>query len=39
MADKINGSEFHIIPGAGHVTPVENTEFFNAKLEKFLTNL
>ena len=36
MADKINGSEFHIVPGAGHVTPVESSEFFNTKVEKFL---
>jgi 3-oxoadipate enol-lactonase len=39
MADKINGSEFHIIFGTGHVTPVENPEFFNTKVEKFLSNL
>jgi 3-oxoadipate enol-lactonase len=39
MADKINGSEFHIVPGAGHVTPVESPEFFNAKVEKFLATL
>ena len=39
MADKINGSEFHIVPGAGHVTPVESSEFFNAKVEKFLATL
>ena len=39
MADKINGSEFHIVPGAGHVTPVESPEFFNTKVEKFLATL
>jgi 3-oxoadipate enol-lactonase len=39
MADKINGSEFHVVPEAGHVTPVENPEFFNAKVEKFLSTL
>jgi 3-oxoadipate enol-lactonase len=39
MADKINGSEFHIVPAAGHVTPVENPEFFNAKVKEFLTKL
>jgi 3-oxoadipate enol-lactonase len=39
MADKINGSEFHIVPGAGHVTPVENPKFFNSMVEKFLKRI
>ena len=36
MADKITGSEFHIIPGAGHITPVENSGFFNSQMDEFL---
>ena len=36
MVDKITGAEFHIVPGAGHVTPIENPGFFNSQIEKFL---
>lgn len=36
MSDKITGSEFYIVPGSGHLIPVENPEFFNSKMEEFL---
>lgn len=36
MADKITSSKFHIIPRAGHITPVENSGFFNSQMEEFL---
>jgi len=39
MADKIPGYEFHIVPGAGHITPVENPEFVNEKLLAFLKKI
>ncbi len=36
MNEKIINSEFAIVPGAGHVSAVENPEFFNTEAEKFL---
>jgi pimeloyl-ACP methyl ester carboxylesterase len=36
MSVKIPNSEFHIVPGAGHISPVENPEFMNEKIEGFL---
>jgi 3-oxoadipate enol-lactonase len=35
MADKIPGSEFQIVPGAGHISPIENPEFVNEKILGF----
>ena len=35
MADKIPNSEFHIVPGAGHIAPFENSEFVNEKIIGF----
>ncbi len=36
MHAAIPGSELHLVPGAGHVSNLENPEFFNAKLLAFL---
>ena len=36
MADKINNSEFIIISGAGHMSPVESVNIFNQKAKDFL---
>jgi len=36
MADKIINSEFIIISGAGHITPVESAKTFNQKIKDFL---
>jgi pimeloyl-ACP methyl ester carboxylesterase len=36
LADKIRNSEFVIIPGAGHMSPVENPGFVNYKILDFL---
>lgn len=37
IAKKIKGSNYYIVPKAGHMTPLENPEYVNAKIEKFLT--
>ena len=39
MTDKITNSEFHIVPGAGHISPVENPEFLNEKIFGFLKRI
>jgi pimeloyl-ACP methyl ester carboxylesterase len=36
MADKIKNSEFVIVPNAGHMSPIENPDFFNNALLNFL---
>ncbi len=36
IADKINNSEFYIVPNMGHITPIENPEFVTNKILKFL---
>ena len=36
MHEQIGGSELHILPGAAHMSNMENTEAFNAALLKFL---
>ena len=36
MADKISGSEFQIISGAGHISPLENSDAFNKAIKNFL---
>ncbi len=36
MHEKIRGSELHVVPGAGHLSNLENPEFFNARLLDFL---
>ncbi len=39
ISDSIPDSEFHIIPKAGHVTPLENPEEVNKILKNFLTKI
>jgi pimeloyl-ACP methyl ester carboxylesterase len=39
MAQAIPESEFVVIPGSGHMTPVENSTAFNEAIERFLTRL
>ncbi len=36
MADKINGSNFVVVKGAGHMAPVEKASFVNEKIAGFL---
>jgi 3-oxoadipate enol-lactonase len=36
MAEAIKGSEFHIIPRAGHITPLENPDEVNRRIKEFL---
>ena len=35
MADKIPGSEFVLVEGAGHMTPIEKAEVVNEKIRSF----
>jgi len=37
MADLIADCEFHIIPGAGHITPLENSGMVNKIIKDFLS--
>ncbi len=39
IAETIIDSEFHIIPGAGHMTPLENPEAVNKVLKYFLSRV
>jgi len=39
MHDRIQGSEMHIIPGAAHMSNLENTREFNAHLLTFLNRV
>jgi pimeloyl-ACP methyl ester carboxylesterase len=36
MAERIPGSQFEIVPGAGHMSPIENASFVNNRIKKFL---
>lgn len=36
MAERIPGARFDIVPGAGHVAPLENPAALNARLREFL---
>jgi len=36
VSTKIEGSVFEIIPGAGHISPLENPKFVNGAMKKFL---
>jgi len=36
MAERIPGSQFEIVPGAGHMSPIENASFVNNQIKKFL---
>jgi 3-oxoadipate enol-lactonase len=39
IADRIPGAEFILIPGAGHMSPLENPRDFNAALHRFLQRI
>jgi pimeloyl-ACP methyl ester carboxylesterase len=39
MAEKIPGAEFAVIPGAGHMTPLENPDAVNDLIDGFLKRL
>lgn len=39
VAEKINKSEFYIVPNAGHITPIENPEFVTEKVSNFLQSI
>lgn len=39
MHDKIKGSELHVIPGAAHMSNLENSAVFNEKLLAFLRRI
>ncbi len=39
MADRVTGSELHVIPGAGHLSNLENPSAFNAHLGAYLARL
>ncbi len=39
MSDKIHNSEFYTIPKAGHLSPVENPDTVNKRIENFLNKL
>lgn len=39
MTEKISDAKFIVVPGAGHLSPVEKPEFVNEKLSKFLKSL
>jgi pimeloyl-ACP methyl ester carboxylesterase len=36
LAGKINGSKYYTVPGAGHMSPVENPEFVTERIREFL---
>ena len=36
MADRIKNSKFHVVPKSGHMAPLENPDFVNKKIKKFL---
>ncbi|MBK9258072.1 MAG: alpha/beta hydrolase [Saprospiraceae bacterium] len=39
MAAQIPGSHFEIVPGAGHMSPIENASFVTNKIKKFLSKI
>jgi pimeloyl-ACP methyl ester carboxylesterase len=39
MAEKINKSDFFLVPGSGHMSPAENPEFVNEKIIEFLKKI
>lgn len=39
MAEQIPGSQFEIVPDAGHMSPIENAPFINNKIKKFLARI
>ena len=39
IADKIPGSEFVLVKGAGHMAPIEKADFVNEKIARFLKRI
>jgi len=39
MAERIPGAELHVVPGAGHLSNLENPEHFNERLIEFLARV
>ena len=39
IANEIPGAKLEIIPGAGHLSNIEQPEIFNSKVTKFLNEL
>ena len=39
IAGKIKKSKFYLVPKAGHMAPLENANFVNKKIEKFLRDI
>jgi len=39
MHSRINSSELHVLPGAAHMSNIENPEIFNAKFLEFLKKI
>jgi len=39
MAEQIPGAQFEIVPGAGHMSPIENASFVNSRIKKFLSKI
>ena len=39
MAEQIPGAQFEIVPGAGHMAPIENASFVNSRIKKFLSKI
>jgi pimeloyl-ACP methyl ester carboxylesterase len=39
MSDKINGSEFQLVDGAGHMSPIEKPKIVNDAIRNFLKKI
>jgi 3-oxoadipate enol-lactonase len=39
MAGQIPNAQFEIVPGAGHMAPIENASFVNNRIKKFLSKI
>ncbi len=39
MSDRVKSSEYFIVPGSGHMSPIENPGFVNDKIKYFLEKL
>ena len=37
MAKEFKKSKFYVVPKSGHMAPLENPEFVNKKIKKFLS--
>ncbi len=38
VASKITNANFKVVPNSGHMTPIENSDFVNNAIEKFIRN-